>query len=233
MRGKADATRLIIRDGQRTSVNLRVDGNTPLYESERDIGLNPDATGPDPRDFRTLVGAQQSARLTGTLNRTILDDVGATVTAEVGRSRSRSRFGVDPFEANDPLTRNSTTDSGGLGLALNKQIGKWRLSSIANAQLDRTEGDSERILATALDDDRNRSTRRAFSLDGTATGPVARASRGRRQRDLQGRARPHRPRQPARAAPASSPAPTSAAPRAKPRPASTCRSPGAPRRSAG
>ena len=40
--GKADATRADHRDGQRTSLNLRVDGNGPLYESERDIALNPD-----------------------------------------------------------------------------------------------------------------------------------------------------------------------------------------------
>ena len=170
--GKLDATRLLIRDGQRSSLNLRIDGNDPLYESERDIGLNPAATGADPRDFRTLVGAQQSARLTGTLNRTIMGDVGATVTAEAGRSRNRSRFGLDPFDANNPLTRNSVTDSGGLGLALNKQLGKWRLSSIANAQIDHTAGDSERTLPGAPDDDENRSTRRAFSLDGTATGPL-------------------------------------------------------------
>jgi len=170
--GKLDATRLLIRDGQRTSLNLRIDGNNPLYESERDIGLNPAATGADPRDFRTLVGAQQSARLTGSLNRDILGDVGATLTAEAGRTRNRSRFGIDPLDANDPLTRNSTTDSGGLGLALNKQVGKWRLSSLTNAQIDRTEGNSERSLLAALDDDENRSTRRAFGLDGTATGPL-------------------------------------------------------------
>ena len=170
--GKFDATRLLIRNGQRTSLTLRLDGNDPLYESERNIGLNSAATGADPRDFRTLVGAQKSARLTGTLNRTILGDVGATLTAEAERSRNRSRFGLDPFDTNDPLTRNSTTDSGGLGLALNKQVGKWRLSSIANAQVDHTEGDSERTLLSAPNDDENRSTRRAFSLDGTATGPL-------------------------------------------------------------
>ena len=170
--GKLDATRLLIANNQRTTLNLRIDGNDPLYESERDIGLNPAAPGADPRDFRTLVGAQQSARLTGSLNRTILGDVGATVTAEAGRSRSRSRFGIDPFDANDPLTRKSITDSAGLGVALNKQIGKWRLSSVANAQLDRTEGESERSLLTAIDDNENRSTRRAVGIDGTATGPL-------------------------------------------------------------
>jgi hypothetical protein len=170
--GKADATRLVISNGKRTSLNLRVDGNTPLSESERNIGLNPAATGADPRDFRTLVGAQQSARLTGTLNRTIFGDVGATVTAEAGRTHSRGRFGIDPFATNDPLTRNSTTDSAGLGVALNKQQGKWRLSSVANAQLDHSESDAERSLPTAPNDDESRSTRSQLSLDGTANGPL-------------------------------------------------------------
>lgn len=170
--GKADATKLLIADGKRTSFNLRVDGNSPLYESERDIGLNPAATGGDPRDFRTLVGAQQSARLTATANRTILGNVGATITAEAGRTHGRSRFGIDPNAVNDPLTRTSTTDSGGIGVALNKQAGKWRLSSVANAQVDRTEGDAERSLPAAIRDDENRSTRRSLSLDATANGPL-------------------------------------------------------------
>jgi hypothetical protein len=87
--GRADATKLLIADGKRTSLNLRVDGNSPLYESERDIGLNPAATGADPRAFRTLVGAAQSARLTATANRKILGNVGATVTAEAGRLENR------------------------------------------------------------------------------------------------------------------------------------------------
>lgn len=170
--GRADATKLLIADGKRTSLNLRVDGNSPLYESERDIGLNPAATGGDPRDFRTLVGAQQSARLTATANRTILGNVGATITAEAGRTHGRSRFGIDPNATNDPLTRSSTTDSGGVGIALNKQAGKWRLSSVANAQIDRTQGDAERSLPLAILDDENRSTRTALGIDGTANGPL-------------------------------------------------------------
>lgn len=169
--GKADATRLMIAEGRRTSLDLRVEGNDPLYERERDIGLNPTATGTDPRDFRTLVGAQQSARLTATANRAILGDVGATITAEAGRTRGRNRFGIDPNAANDPLTRTSTTDSGGIGIALNKQSGKWRLSSVANAQVDRTQGDAERSLPTVIGD-ANRSNRRSLSLDGTANGPL-------------------------------------------------------------
>lgn len=170
--GRADATKLLIANGRRTSVNLRLEGNSPLYESERDIALNPDATGGDPRDFRTLVGTQKSARVTATANRTILGDVGATITAEAGRTVGRSRFGIDPFEVNDPLTRKATTDSGGVGVALNKQTGKWRLSSVTNAQIDHTEGDSERTLPDAPNDDENRSTRRSIGIDGTANGPL-------------------------------------------------------------
>ena len=95
--GQADATRLIIRDGQRTSLNFHVEGNNPLYENERDLVLQPiapDTDAVDPRPFRTLVGARQDVRLSGTVNRTILGDVSATLNGEVERETSRSRFGV-------------------------------------------------------------------------------------------------------------------------------------------
>ncbi|MEO6113228.1 MAG: TonB-dependent receptor plug domain-containing protein, partial [Sphingomicrobium sp.] len=114
--GSGDATRLIIRDGQRTSLNVHLDGNGSLTEAERDIVLALPTT-PDPRDSRTLVGQARSARLTGTVNRTILGDVGATLTGEVGRSYGRSRFGLDTL-AGDALVRATTSDSAAIGFAL-------------------------------------------------------------------------------------------------------------------
>ena len=48
----------------------------------------------DPRPYRTLVGANQLARLTGTANRTIFGDVSATLIGEAQHSQGRSRFGV-------------------------------------------------------------------------------------------------------------------------------------------
>ncbi len=168
---KADGTSLVIADGKRTSLNLHLDGNNPLYESERSIAFD-SASGPDPRAYRTLVGAGQSARLTGTLNRTIGKDISATVTSELDHTHNRSRFGIDPFAVSDPLTRSSTTDSAGLGIALNTQRGKWYLSSTGNAQIDRTTGDSDRTLPTALTGDSSRSNRRSFDLDATASGPL-------------------------------------------------------------
>jgi hypothetical protein len=155
--GQADATRLVIRDGQRTSLNFHVEGNNPLYESERDLELQPVGTDTiDPRPFRTLVGARQNLRLSGTVNRTILDNVSATINGEVERETGRSRFGVptgtledgdtDIVRAfrGDPLTRRTKTESARLGGALNTQRGKWRLSSTANVEYSRSTGRTDR-----------------------------------------------------------------------------------------
>jgi hypothetical protein len=157
--GQADATRLIIRDGQRTSLNLHVEGNNPLYEDERDLILQPvapDTDAVDPRPFRTLVGARQDVRLSGTVNRTVLGDVSATLNGEVERETSRSRFGVPTGTLEDgdteilrafpgdPLTRESKTESARIGGALNAQRGKWRLSSTANAEYSRSTGRTDR-----------------------------------------------------------------------------------------
>ena len=157
--GQGDATRLVIRDGERTSLNLHVEGNSPLYENERDVILQPsapDTDAVDPRPFRTLVGARQDVRLSGTVNRTILGDVSATVNGEVERETSKSRFGVPSGTLDDggteivrafpgnPLTRENKTESARLGGALNTQRGKWRLSSTANAEYSRSTGRTDR-----------------------------------------------------------------------------------------
>ena len=150
--GQGDATRLIVAEGTRTSFNLHAEGNSPLYESERDIVLQPTAPetdAVDPRPFRTLAAPHTDIRLSGTHNRTILGDVSATINLEAEREASKSRFGVPTgtlddggteivraFPEDAPLTRTSRTDSLRLGTALNSQRGKWRLSSTGNAELD-------------------------------------------------------------------------------------------------
>jgi hypothetical protein len=155
--GQGDATRLVIRDGQRTSLNLHVEGNSPLYENERDVVLQPVGTDEiDPRSLRTLTGARQDVRLSGTVNRTIWDNVSATVNGEVERETGKSRFGVPTGTLldgdteivrafpGDPLTRDTKTESLRLGGALNTQRGKWRLSSTANAEYSRSTTRSDR-----------------------------------------------------------------------------------------
>ncbi|MFL6756056.1 MAG: TonB-dependent receptor plug domain-containing protein [Sphingomicrobium sp.] len=148
--GRGDAGRLIIAEGTRTSVNLRAEGNSALFEDERDILLQPVASQPkavDPRPFRTLVGSGDTLRLTATHNRTILGDVSATVNAEAERTDGKSRIGVPTgslevgdteilraFPDEGPLTRDSKSEALRAGTALNWQEGKWHLSSTGNAE---------------------------------------------------------------------------------------------------
>jgi hypothetical protein len=148
--GQGEAGRLIIANDTRTSINFRAEANSPLFEDERDIVLQPVSSQPeavDPRPFRSLVGSSSTYRLTGTHNRTVLGDVSATVNAEAERTASKSRFGVPTATLDDEgtdilrafpeegaLTRRSTSDSFALGTALNWQEDKWRLSSTGNAE---------------------------------------------------------------------------------------------------
>jgi len=158
--GQGEATRLVIADGTRTSLNFRAEGNNALYEDERDILLDPVPSQPDavdPRPFRTLVGSRNNLRLSGTHNRTVLGNVSATINAEAERDKGRSRFGVPTgtldddgteilraFPENGPLTRDSTTEALRLGTALNGQEGKWRWSSTGNAEFTQSTTRTDR-----------------------------------------------------------------------------------------
>jgi len=157
--GQGDVTRLVIAEGTRTSLNAHVEGNSALYESERDIVLQPIPSQPepvDPRPFTTLVGSRNDIRLSGTHNRTILGDVSATLNAEAEREHGRSRFGVPTATLDvdgteilrafpgDPLTRDFTNETLSLGSALNGQKGKWLWSSTGNAEFSKNTTRTDR-----------------------------------------------------------------------------------------
>ncbi|HET9398908.1 MAG TPA: hypothetical protein VFO45_08840, partial [Sphingomicrobium sp.] len=175
--GLAEATRLLIRQGKRTSLNARIEGNKPLYEDERDIAFDP-ARGPDERFARTLVGAAQSARVTATHNRPAGDTGALTVTGEAGLNHGRSRSGLADFDPANVLTRESTTTTLGLGSIYNGTHGEWRMSASANAEYERVESDSDRSVFTALTDDESNSTRTSLGFDVTANGPVLKLPAG-------------------------------------------------------
>ena len=169
--GFADGTRLTIRDGKRTSINARLEGNNPLYEDERDIALNPESSV-DERPARTLTGAAQTVRLTGVHNRPVGESGALTISGEASRSHNRSRFGLADFDTDDVLTRNSDTTSLGLGTIYNSTRGDWRLSVSGNGEYERSESDSDRSRVMALTDDKSNSTRTNLVLDATANGPL-------------------------------------------------------------
>ncbi|GAA4009289.1 hypothetical protein GCM10022280_02650 [Sphingomonas swuensis] len=160
--GRADVGKLMIRDNMRTSGNLRVEGNNPLYESERDIALRAGETV-DSRPFRTLTGAGQTVRLSGTVSRPVSKVFSGTLTGEAERRRGSSGLGLLD---GDFLSRRTNSDTLGLGGSLNGQIDRWRLSATANAERVRSEADTE------LTGDLSRSTRQSLVLDGTANGPL-------------------------------------------------------------
>jgi len=149
LNGRVEAGRLIIVDGSRTSISFKAEGNSALFEDERDIALQPVESQPepvDPRPFRTLVGSGNDLRLTATHNRTILGDVSATINGEAERITGKSRLGVPTATLDDDgteillafpqlgaLIRNSKAESLSLGTALNWDSGKWRWSSTGTA----------------------------------------------------------------------------------------------------
>ncbi|GAA4030650.1 hypothetical protein GCM10022281_07590 [Sphingomonas rosea] len=160
--GRANVGRLTIRDDTRTSGNIRINGNNPLYETERDISARV-GEPIDSRPFRTLVGAQQAVNLSGTISRPISKVFTGTLTGEASRTRGTSALGL---LSTDPIRRTTTSNTLGFGASVNGQKDKWRLSGTAN--VDYAESNSD----TPVRLDESRSRRGTISLDGTATGPL-------------------------------------------------------------
>jgi hypothetical protein len=166
--GTGELTQLRIQRNGRTTFNVRGEANSPLTENERDIRLE-DTSSPDERSARTLIGSKQLLRGAATVNRTIWNDVGATLNAEVEHNQGRSLFGLSDF-ALDPLVRNTSTDSAHLGLALNGNKGKWRWSATGNGDVGRSLTRSDRKDETERD--RSESVTISGDVDLTANGPM-------------------------------------------------------------
>lgn len=169
--GLGDLTRFSLRDDTRTTLNLHAEGNGRLDEDEREIDLQ-DLTGLDTRPFRSLAGSRALVRGSGTISRTILGDVGATLNGEVEHSQGKSGLGFEEI----PLLRDSASDSAHLGLALNKDSGPWKYSLTGNADWARSVTTSDRDADTT---DRSRSTTTSGDLTGTASGPLFTLPAGR------------------------------------------------------
>ncbi|MFC3714307.1 TonB-dependent receptor [Sphingoaurantiacus capsulatus] len=176
--GEADATRLMINEDGRTTINLRLEGTSSLTESERDIA--PPAAGErDQRDFRTLLGSRQMARLGGTVNRTVFGDVAATFDGQVESTDGRSLLGESLLSPGTALERNTDNDSGRLGMALNTDRGSWRLSATGSYELSRSLTLTDRETVGVASRDRARSTNSTGALDVVASGPLAELPAGR------------------------------------------------------
>jgi outer membrane cobalamin receptor len=109
----------------RWEVDLEYQHQAPLFESERDLDI-------DLGRFRTLLPETDRFSLAGTLNRTIFNDVSATVNAEFEATENESNFGLAFPGAPRPLTRETESRTGHVGVALNGDISPWRWSFTGN-----------------------------------------------------------------------------------------------------
>ena len=172
--GTADATRLMIGENGRTSLNAHVESSSALTESERDITFDPTAGSADPRDFRTLIGSRMLGRVGGTINRTLFGDVSSTFDGQVEASKGRSLLGPSILDLGEPLRRDSDNLSGHLGVAFNGQKEKWRWSLTGAYDIARNLSLTEREdpLTLTASEDRARSLNRTAGADFVANGPL-------------------------------------------------------------
>ena len=175
--GEVDVTRLLLQENGRVSLNAHVERSSALTEAERDVRLADDAPVDD-RRFRTLVGAREQYRLAGTLNRTIFGDVSATLDGRVERVTGRSLLGAD-LTGLDPLERNTTTDTGRLGFALNGNRDRWRWSADGGYEITRSLTRSDRSEQPIAPRDRARTLNRVGEVTLVANGPLANLPAGR------------------------------------------------------
>lgn len=129
--GELDVTRLLTGEKGRVSLNAHAERNAALLETQRDIQAQPVTIGSariDPRLFRTLVPERSQLRVGGTVNRSLSNDVSATLDGRLERVTGESLFGPDTTGL-AALGRESTTDSGRLGFALNGNRERWRWSA--------------------------------------------------------------------------------------------------------
>lgn len=115
---EADVNYLRLANGSRFSLDGEYTRSNPLFETERDV------IEADPN--RTLLAASDAAKLNATYNRTILGNVGATISAELEGAETRAGLG----SATDgrALQRDSRTRTGVLNYALNGDWARWRWS---------------------------------------------------------------------------------------------------------
>ena len=124
--GEFDLNLLRLNNNGRWSLDAEYQRSTALLESERDI------IGNELGEYRSLLPESDQLTLGGTLNRTILNDVSATVDARYEESGSESRLGLAESDDERILFRDGKTRTGHLGIAANGDMLPWRWSFTGN-----------------------------------------------------------------------------------------------------
>ena len=148
--GEFDVNVLRINRNGRWTVDAEYQREAGLLESERDIiqaaGGPSDPTVPSLARFRTLLPSTEQATISGTVNRSIFNNVSATLNGRLEMRSSESLFGLPSFTLQlpggaelfryglsaGPLERSSNSRNAHLGLSMNGDLRPWRWSLTAN-----------------------------------------------------------------------------------------------------
>jgi hypothetical protein len=177
--GVADATRLMIGNNGRTSINLHAEGNGMLTEDERDICLaepcTEDAATRQAQAARSLLGSKHDIRGAVIINRQ-LGTVGATGNFELEHNDGRSLIGLGDTLL-EPLARNTSSDSVHAGGVLNGALSTWHWTLTGNADgahgVTRTDRDAPDMR------DRATTTTLSADIDATANGNLLQLPAGK------------------------------------------------------
>ena len=170
--GNGDLTQFRVERNGRTTLNVHAEGNSALTEAERNILIDPPASGTTEQALaaRTLIGSKRQVRASGTFNRQVLGDVSATLNTELEHNEGRSLIGLGEtlFE---PLARDTSSDTAHAGAALNGTKADWRWTLTGNADLQRNRTGTDRDDVDAPRD-RSRQTTASGDVKGTANGKL-------------------------------------------------------------
>jgi hypothetical protein len=162
----AEANILHIDRAGRWNIEAEYQHQTPLFESERDIVASGGLL--DERPFRSLLSESDSLSLGGTINRTILGDVSATLNGRLEGNRSLSFIGLPPAGGETALTRETDSRTAHVGVALNGDVQPFRWAFTSNLDL----GHSESVIETGAVPVTSETSTRVANAELLATGPL-------------------------------------------------------------
>lgn len=190
-----DASLLRIESNGRTNITAEVNRATPLYESERNLiveASEPVPAGGTPGDFGTLRSKSLDAKIDGTIQRYLTDDISGSANLAYEISNSSGASGPSGYwDCTAPsallcdgqIDTENRTRTFHAGTGFNGDLGRWRWNFSANH--DRTNTTSlvdRRVgLSGLLLDDEDVSKGQDVSTDATAVfnGPLIDLPAGR------------------------------------------------------
>lgn len=162
----------LVRIGKKGRLNIDAEYTLAgkILESER--GIIPD--GPDETKYRTLSPSNEAFKLNSVLNRTLVDDVTATLSLQHDRADTEAFFGISPASVGviDPLTRNARTRAWTGGLTLDGRLDRFNWTATANGERTTIRTLTDQDLAVPTGRDIARSRVSVGNASWSITGPL-------------------------------------------------------------